>query len=562
MRKLFFVFILFTFYLSPSVVRKLLFVFILFTFYLSPSQSPTWQWAQSGTCTTTDNGSAVTSDNSGNVFTTGYFFGSNFTFSTTTLINAGNYDAYVAKHDNLGNFLWARSISGAFDDVANAIVCDNAGNVFVTGYYTSSTLAIGAFTLTNLGGTDVFIAKFDANGNVIWAKSFGNNMIEESNGITSDGNNVYVTGQFQSNTINFGTGTLTCNGGGDVFTAKYDNNGNELWAKGFGDVGLDIGYGITTTTANEIYVTGSFKSPVLTFGTYTLNNMGGSDYFVMGYDAFGNEMWAKSAGGNFDDAGTSVKQGFTGEIFTTGYFKSTAISFGATTFTNASIASADVFLVNYNSLGNENWSRAYGGNLDDISYGIVCDPSGNVFIGGHIHSSSITIGTYTLTCNGVGDAFLAKLNSSGIVVWAENQGGLNDDGINGIAGDPASNVLITGFYNSSSINFNPYSLNNNGSSDLCLAKLANPPSNIHQPSSILPLTFLYPNPASSGFTINNLNSQSTIKIFDVSGKEILRYEVVGSPQLFIDIQTLSAGIYFVKVISTESSSTHKLSVIH
>src|SRR6185503_10045872 len=105
----------------------------------------------------------------------------------------------------------------------------------------------------------------------------------------------------------FGTSTLTCNGGGDVFTSKYDNNGNELWAKGFGDVGLEIGYDITVTPANDIYVTGSFKSPGLTFSTYTLTNMGGSDYFVIRYDAAGNEIWAKGAGGNFDDAGTAIK---------------------------------------------------------------------------------------------------------------------------------------------------------------------------------------------------------------------------------------------------------------
>lgn len=301
---------------------------------------------------------------------------------------------------------------------------------------------------------------------------------------------------------------------------------------------------------------------MLTFGTYTLNNMGGSDYFIVRYDNSGNEIWAKGAGGNFDDAGTSVKQGFAGEIFTTGYFKSTTISFGFITYSNASIASADIFLVNYDNLGNESWSAAYGGNLDDISYGIVCDPSGNVFIGGHIHSSSINFGTYTLTCSGVGDGFLAKLNPSGIVVWAENQGGLNDDGINGIAGDPASNVLITGFYNSSSINFGLNTLNNNGSSDLFLAKLGNFPTNIEQETSNIKHQTIYPNPASSGFTINSLPKNSSIHIFDISGKEILHYEVSDSPQLFIDTQTLSAGIYFVKVLSNESSSTHKLSVIH
>jgi hypothetical protein len=543
-------------------VKQFVFGFLFFLFSALGAQSPSWQWAQSGTCTTTDNGSAVTSDISGNVYTTGYFFGSNFTFSTTTLINAGNYDAYISKHDNSGNFLWARCIGGAYDDVSNAIVCDNSGNIFVTGYYTSSTLAIGAFTLTNLGGTDAFVVKYDPNGNVVWAKSFGDNMIEEPYGIASDGSNIFVTGQFQSNTIIFGTSTLTCNGGGDVFTAKYDNNGNEQWAKGFGDTGLEIGYGITLTPANDIYITGSFKSPSLTFNTYTLTNMGGSDYFVARYDASGNEIWAKSAGGNFDDAGTSVKMGFTGELFTTGYFRSTTISFGTSTFTNASTASADVFLANYNGLGSETWVRAYGGNLDDISYGIVCDPSGNVIIGGHIHSSSITIGSYSLICSGVGDAFLAKLNAAGNVVWAENQGGLSDDGINGIAGDPGFNILIAGFYNSSSISFTPYTLNNTGSSDLCLAKLLNPPTAIEQLATSKLQTSLYPNPASAGFTIEPLPHNAIVNIFDVNGKEILRYEVPDSPSLFIDTRQLLTGIYIVNILSDKSRQTLKLSVLH
>lgn len=542
-------------------MKKPLFIFLLFTFYLLPAQPPpSWQWAQTGTCTTNDNGSSVATDNSGNVYTTGYFFGSNFTFSSTTLINAGNYDAYITKHDFSGNFLWARSIGGAFDDVANAIVCDNAGNVFVTGYYTSSTLTIGAFTLTNMGGTDAFVAKFDPNGNVMWARNFGDNMIEEPYGIASDGNNIFVTGQFQSNIINFGTGTLTCNGGGDVFTAKYDNNGNEIWAKGFGDTGLDIGYDIAVTPANDIYVTGSFRSTNLAFGTYSLTNMGGSDYFIIRYDASGNEIWAKGEGGNFDDAGTSIT-GKSGALYTTGYFRSTNINFGAATYTNASPTNADIFVVHYNTAGSEVWSRTFGGNLDDIPYGVVNDGSGLIFIGGHIHSSSVAFDTYTLNCSGVGDAFMAKINYTGSVMWAENQGGINDDGINDITSDQLFNIYATGFYNSSSINFNTYTLNNNGSSDLCLAKLFSPPSGITETEKLRQEISLYPNPASSGFTIKNVQPNSTIKLFDLNGKELLFYHLPGSETLFINTENFATGIYLVNVLSDKNLQTLKLSVV-
>ena len=544
-------------------MKYLLFSFYLFISILSDAQPPpSWQWARTGTCTTSDNGSSITTDNSGNIYTTGYFFGSNFTFSTTTLTNAGNYDAYIAKFDFAGNFLWARSIGGAFDDVSNAIACDNAGNVFVTGYSTSSPLSIGAFTLTNMGGTDVFVVKYDPAGNVIWAKNFGDNMVEEPYGIASDGNNIYVTGQFQSNTINFGTSTLTCNGGGDVFTLKYDNNGNELWGKGFGDTGLEIGNDVTVTMTNDIYVTGSFKSPVLTFSTYTLTNMGGSDYFLIRYDASGNEIWAKSAGGNFDDAGTCVKLS-SGQLFATGYFKSTNITFGSTTFTNTSPTNADIFIVNYNPpTGNEFWSRTFGGNLDDISYGVVTDGSGNAFIGGHIHSTSVVFDTYTLTCGGVGDGFVAKLNFFGGVMWAQNQGGLNDDGINDIASDQFMNIYVTGYYNSSSINFGGYFLNNSGSSDLCLAKLLSPPSGIRETGNLLQNLSLYPNPALTDFSIANLPAKSDIKIYDLTGKEIRHYETDNIDLFFIDVRELQPGIYTVNILSEEALRSLKLAVLH
>lgn len=548
------------FYFSLLPLSFYLFTFLSFTFFISPAQ-PSWQWALNGNCTTADNGSSVATDINGNVFTTGHFYGSNLTFSSTTLVNAGNYDAFISKHDNNGNLLWARAIGDAFDDVGNAVTCDNSGNVFVCGYYSSSTMAIGSFTLTNLGGTDVFIAKYDANGNVLWAKSFGDNMIEEANGITCDGNNIYMTGQFQSNAISFGTGTLTCNGGGDVFVLKYDNNGNEIWGKSFGDTGLDIGYSISTMAGNDIFVTGSFRSPTLTFSTYTLNNNGGSDYFIARYNSSGNEIWAKGEGGNTDDAGTSVLINLNG-IYTAGYFKSSTISFGAASFTNAAFTSADAFVVNYNFSGNELWAKAYGGNLDDIPYGLASDYAGAIFFGGHIHSSSVTMGSYTLNCNGIGDLFIAKINLAGSLTWAENIGGFQDEGLSGLASDLNGKIFATGFFNSGSVNFNSITLNNTGSADLFVAKLNNIPTGLTENSNTHLQTLIYPNPASSGFTIKNIWPETTIKVFDLAGLEVMFLKLQKQESVYIDIQKLPEGIYFVSLISGNYHQIIKLVVVH
>lgn len=541
-------------------MKQIVFGFLLLTFSLLHSQAPSWQWAQNGNCTTTDNGSAITTDLNGNVYTTGYFYGSNLTLGTTTLVNAGNYDAFIAKHDNNGNFLWARQIGGPFDEVGNSITSDNSGNTFVCGYYTSNTLSIGTFTINNLGGTDMFIAKYDPNGNVLWAKSFGDNMIEEANAITCDGTNVYATGQFQSNTINFGSSTLTCNGGADVFVLKYDNNGNELWGKNFGDTGLDIGYGINTSPGNDIFVTGSYRSSNISFNTYTLTNNGGSDYFIACYNSAGNEIWAKGEGGNLDDGGTNVLINPNG-IYTTGFFRSTNISFGSNTFTNAAFTNADVFLVNYNSGGNELWAQAYGGNFDDVPYGLTTDYAGNIFWGGHIHSTSVVMSTYTLNCAGVGDLFIAKTNIAGTLMWAENIGGLQDEGISGLASDLNGRIFATGFFNSFSVNFGATALNNTGSADLFIAKLNNIPTNINSSPSLSSFASMHPNPTSSDLTITNLLPNTLVKINDLSGKEVVRFQSVNTENAFIDVENLPQGLYLVTLLSDNTNQTLKLSVL-
>ncbi|HWY39105.1 MAG TPA: T9SS type A sorting domain-containing protein, partial [Bacteroidia bacterium] len=83
-------------------------------------------------------------------------------FGSTTLTNAGSNDIYVAKYDASGNALWAKSVGGSLDDRGNAISLDAYANAYVTGYFASSSVAFGSAILTNAGGNDVFLAKLDS----------------------------------------------------------------------------------------------------------------------------------------------------------------------------------------------------------------------------------------------------------------------------------------------------------------------------------------------------------------------------------------------------------------
>src|SRR6185369_12691602 len=93
---------------------------------------------------------------------------------------------------------------------------------------------------------------------------------------------------------------------GDVFTAKYDPEGNVLWAASAGGTGTDNGTGIGVDAAGNCYITGHFSSTSITFGATTLTRTGSENVFVVKYDASGNVLWANRAGGTGFDAGSGI----------------------------------------------------------------------------------------------------------------------------------------------------------------------------------------------------------------------------------------------------------------
>ncbi|MFH1005315.1 MAG: T9SS type A sorting domain-containing protein, partial [Bacteroidota bacterium] len=164
---------------------------------------------------------------------------------------------------------------------------DANGNILVAGYFYSSSIIFGSTTLTNAGSNtrDMFLAKYDASGNVLWAKSAGGSSFDEAYSVSTDANgNILVAGNFRSPTISFASTTLTKAGGNgdytDMFLAKYDASGNVLWAKSAGGSDYDSAQSVSTDANGNILVAGYFQSPTLIFGSTTLTSMGSTDMFL------------------------------------------------------------------------------------------------------------------------------------------------------------------------------------------------------------------------------------------------------------------------------------------
>ncbi len=301
-------------------------------------------WAKSAVGNGDDSGNGIALDGNGNTYVTGNFFSSSITFGSTTLTNAGAGwdDMYIVKYDASGNVVWAKSAGGTVNDGGSGIALDGIGNSYVTGIFNSPSITFGSTTLTNAGDYDMFIVKYDTSGAVVWAKSAGGSWREASTGIAVDASgNSYVTGYFASPSITFGSTTLTGTGTNDMFIVKYDASGAMVWAKSTGTISVNQG-SITVDGSGNSYVTGNFQSSSITFGTYTLTNAGGEDVFIVKYDASGNAIWAKSSGGSSNDNGNGIAVDGSGNIYVTGSFESSSITFGSATLTKA--GSGDIFI--------------------------------------------------------------------------------------------------------------------------------------------------------------------------------------------------------------------------
>ena len=162
-----------------------------------------------------------------------------------------------------------------------------------------------------------------------------------------------------------------------VIEKSYSQTANWIWAKAAGGTSDDAGLSVAVDTGGNIYVTGLFNQSI-TFGTTLLTSAGSNDMYLVKYSPGGTVIWARSAGGLSYDAGLAVTTDNAGNVFVTGSFGSTNITFGAFTLANSS-SNQDMFVVKYGSNGNVIWAHSAGGNGKDEGLGVATDINGNVF---------------------------------------------------------------------------------------------------------------------------------------------------------------------------------------
>ncbi|HKQ37974.1 MAG TPA: SBBP repeat-containing protein [Verrucomicrobiae bacterium] len=407
--------------------------------------APDLLWARRAGGNDSDTGHSIAIDLSGNVYVAGAFYAMN-DFGAVKLTSAGLSDIFIAKYDPDGNFLWARRAGGTGYDEARGIAVDASGNAYVTGLF-QLTANFAPTNLVSAGQSDVFLAKYDPAGNLQWARRAGGNDFEESHAIRIDSStNIYIAGYFDAN-ANFGSSALHNNSGSsDIFIAKADPNGNFLWARQAGGNGEDIGDAIALDAAANVYVTGYFETNAV-FETTTLvaaGTTGLRDMFLASYTSAGNFRWVRQAGGVGEDAGSAVAADDQGNVYVTGSF-TTPATFTSTNLTGSGV---DMFLAKYSSTGAFAWARRAGGNnaiYGDGGEGVALDGARNVYVTGFF-SGTANFGTTNLATTGLDDIFLAKYNPAGTLQWARKLGGTDLDVAYAMAIDAATNICLSGSF--------------------------------------------------------------------------------------------------------------------
>jgi len=320
-----------------------------------------YQWAFNiGGSQLYDSGVAVATDGSSNIYIGGYFRETvDFDPSPAVFqLNSATGTIVLGKYSPAGNFQWAFNLGlGDNDNAIFDLKIDNGGNVYAAGFFQGTNIDFdpspATAILNSSGGYDIFFAKYNTNGQYVFAHQIGGPGIDVARGIELDNSgNIYVIGDFTGTNIDFnpgaGTAPLNSNGNADVFLAKYSNSGNYLWAFNFGAGASDIGWKVTTDNSH-LFVTGGFTGTSDMNPSAVVDNLvsnGGNDIFIGKYNLNGEYLCAFNIGGSFDDYGSAIRASGTNTFYLAGYFQGNNVDFdpGTTTFNLSSNGGSDVFL--------------------------------------------------------------------------------------------------------------------------------------------------------------------------------------------------------------------------
>ncbi|MES2799787.1 MAG: LamG-like jellyroll fold domain-containing protein [Bacteroidota bacterium] len=450
---------------------KRLLLITLFNLLFIVGYGQVLSWGRSVGSTGADYARAIYIDGAGSVYTVGSFSGTvDFDpgAGVSNMTATGTTDAYIQKLNSSGVFQFARRIGGAGDAVAYGLAVDPNNIIYITGSFNGTVDAdpgAGTSNLTSAGGNDAFLVKLTAAGNWAYSTRFGSTGEDIGLSVCANSGAFAVTGTF-TNIVDFdpnaGVTNLGIVGVTQGFITRLTTSGGFTFAA----INGVSGNGSQMDASGNIYATGSATVSML-------NN----DAFVTKMGATGTIIWTKYLGGLGGDSGFGINIDASFNVYTTGYFSSTAdFDPGAGTANLVSGGSNDIFVSKLDVNGNYLWSAGFSGIGDDRGLSIDTDIDGNVFTTGYFRNTvdfDPGVGTVNLTSLGSTDGFVSKLDVNGQIIWAQPVGSTSNDGLLGVTIDPNKSIHFAGYY-TGTVDIDPTATTSNlvsaGGADIMVVK--------------------------------------------------------------------------------------------
>jgi hypothetical protein len=266
--------------------------------------------------------------------------------------------------------LWTKTYGGSGNDMGYSVQQTVDGGFIIAGW----TRSFGA------GGSDIYLIKVDAVGNLVWEKTYGGSEEEMGWSVIQTPDGGYIIAGY---TYSFG------NGDADVYLIRTDSLGDTLWTNTYGGDSTDSGYSLTTASDGGFVIAGRTQS----------SGAGSDDIYLIRTDSLGNLVWQKTYGGPLFDIAYSICETYDGGYIIAGY--------------SSSFGNAGAYVIRTDSQGDSLWTRLYGGSMHDLASHV--EP---------INDTSYIISGYTESFGAFyGDFLLVKFNDNGDTIWTRNYGG-------------------------------------------------------------------------------------------------------------------------------------------
>lgn len=417
-------------------IRAAKIVLFLLPFLLN-AQTPALFWTNPAV--EDENIQELATDSKGNVL-----IGATYEKDFLSFPGAGGTDLALVRLSPTGEVLWRRSFGSGFNDEWSGIVVDSMDNIYAVGsFWLELQIDTVLLTTDKENVKALFVSKFTPDGDLLWVKKIEGNGLKTASELTLDDEGRLLLAGYFASTLFIGNQQLVANGRTDLFVARFQPDGQFDWAAGAGYTGETRALSLAALPGGAVALTGFYNDTTLIGADQLIASTFDRDVFVCLYDADGQPQWARRAGGVHDDAVTTIRYAPDGRLYVTGYLVG-VISLSDDLSIQSQTGNPDFYLLSYDTTGAPVSARAYGGRQFQQTTGMALRDD-QIWLSGY-YQGDMTIDGQTVDAgSGIG-SFLARFGPDLQLQKLYNFPSENNLLINALTFDPTGTLVFGGGY--------------------------------------------------------------------------------------------------------------------